>query len=70
MVSKSQIKLITGLEQKKNRTKSDLFIVEGKKGIREILTSRFKLDSLFTTGEIFNAPQSKTNLISEAELKK
>ena len=70
MVSKSQIKLITGLEQKKNRTKSGLFIVEGKKGIREILTSRFKLDSLFTTGEIFNAPQSKTNLISEAELKK
>jgi len=31
MVSKSQIKLITSLEQKKNRTKNGLFVVEGKK---------------------------------------
>ncbi|MBK5193354.1 MAG: RNA methyltransferase [Flavobacteriaceae bacterium] len=70
MVSKSQIKLITSLEQKKNRTKSGLFIVEGKKGIREILNSPFELDSLFTTGENFNAPPSKTHLINEEELKK
>jgi hypothetical protein len=34
MVSKSQIKLITSLEQKKYRAKTGLFIVEGKKGIR------------------------------------
>jgi TrmH family RNA methyltransferase len=70
MVSKSQIKLITSLEQKKNRTKSGLFIVEGKKGIREILNSQFELDSLFTTSEIFEASPSKTYLITEAELKK
>lgn len=70
MVSKSQIKLITGLEQKKNRTKSGLFLVEGKKGIREILNSQFELDSLYTTGEIFNAPPSKTHVINETELKK
>ena len=70
MVSKSQIKLITSLEQKKNRTKSGLFIVEGKKGIREILNSQFELDSLFTTGDDFDAPPSKTHLINEAELKK
>jgi len=70
MVSKSQIKLITSLEQKKNRTKSGLFIVEGKKGIREILNSQFELGSLFTTGENFNVPPSKIHLINEAELKK
>jgi len=70
MVSKSQIKLITSLEQKKNRTKSGLFIVEGLKGIREILNSQFELDSLFTTGENFETPSSKTHLINEGELKK
>lgn len=70
MVSKSQIKLITSLEQKKNRTKSGLFIVEGKKGISEILNSTLELDSLFTTGENFSAPRSKIHLIHEAELKK
>ena len=70
MVSKSQIKLITSLEQKKNRTKTGLFVVEGKKGINELLNSNFQLDSLFTTQEIFDAPPEKTNLISEAELQK
>ena len=70
MVSKSQIKLITSLEQKKHRTKNGLFIVEGKKGIEEVLDSNFELHSLFTTKEIFDAPKEKTQLISEAELKK
>ena len=70
MVSKSQIKLITGLAQKKNRTKHGLFIVEGIKGIQEILNSNFELDSLFTTQQIFYAPVAKTHQITEAELKK
>ncbi|MFN4761496.1 TrmH family RNA methyltransferase [Gillisia sp. Q332] len=70
MVSKSQIKLITSLEQKKARTKNRLFIVEGIKGISEILASNYELDSLYTTEEIFDVPASKTNLIKEADLKK
>ncbi|MGM1055371.1 MAG: TrmH family RNA methyltransferase [Bacteroidota bacterium] len=70
MVSKSQIKLITSLEQKKGRTKNKLFIVEGIKGISEILASDYELVSLFTTKEIFDVPTSKTNLIKEADLKK
>ncbi|WP_026837748.1 TrmH family RNA methyltransferase [Gillisia sp. JM1] len=70
MVSKSQIKLITSLEQKKHRTKMGLFVVEGKKGIEEVLESNFELYSLFTTKDIFNAAQDKTHLISEVELKK
>ena len=70
MVSKSQIKLITGLAQKKNRSKLGLFLAEGIKGINEILNSNFELDSLYTTSEIFNAPGSKIHLITEAELKK
>ncbi|MFO7721000.1 MAG: RNA methyltransferase [Gillisia sp.] len=70
MISKSQIKLITSLEQKKARTKNRLFIVEGIKGILEILASDYELDSLFTTEEIFDVPESKTHLIKEADLKK
>lgn len=70
MVSKSQIKLITGLAQKKNRTKYGLFIVEGIKGISEILNSQYELESLYTTQQIFNAPPAKTHEISESELKK
>ncbi len=70
MVSKSQIKLITSLEQKKARTKNRLFIVEGIKGISEILDSNYTLDSLYTTKEIFDVPASKAHLINEADLKK
>lgn len=70
MVSKSQIKLITGLAQKKNRTKYGLFVVEGIKGISEILNSNLELDSLFTTQPIFRAPPTKTHEITPTELKK
>ncbi len=70
MVSKSQIKLITSLEQKKSRTKHGLFIVEGIKGISEFLKSDFKLYSLFTTQQIFEVPDDKTILIDESDLKK
>ena len=70
MVSKSQIKLITSLEQKKSRAKTGLFVVEGKKGIAEILESGYNLHSLYTTEGIFNSPGEKTVLISFAELKK
>lgn len=70
MVSKSQIKLITSLEQKKARTKNRLFIVEGIKGITEFLASDYALDSLYTTEEIFEVQASKTHLITQADLKK
>ncbi|HSI71469.1 MAG TPA: RNA methyltransferase [Gillisia sp.] len=70
MVSKSQIKLITSLEQKKYRAKTGLFIVEGKKGISEFLQSSLQLETLFTAEDIFNTPASKTSLITPEELKK
>lgn len=50
--------------------KSGLFLIEGKKGIFELLNSSLKLHSLYTTQDIFNAAEDKTYLISEAELKK
>ena len=70
MLSKSQIKLITSLEQKKNRERHGLFIAEGIKGISELLNSRFELESLYTTDAKLIATPSKTSFISAAELKK
>ncbi|SDL65030.1 RNA methyltransferase, TrmH family [Salinimicrobium catena] len=70
MFSKSQIKLINSLAQKKYRRKHGLFTVEGKKGIFELLDSSLQLHSLFTTEDIFDAERAKTHFIEEAELKK
>lgn len=70
MLSKSQIKLISSLEQKKSRSKNGLFLVEGRKGINEFLKSDFRLHSLYTTEDSFEAERSKTFLITAAELKK
>jgi TrmH family RNA methyltransferase len=70
MFSKSQIKLIKSLSQKKYRTRHGLFVIEGKKGIFELLSSPLELHSLFTAEDIFDAAEGKTQLISEAELKK
>jgi RNA methyltransferase, TrmH family len=71
MVSKNQIKLITGLQQKKYRKEHQLFIVEGVKGIEELLNSDYELEHLFVTHELFlNVPNHKRSLISEVELKK
>ncbi|WP_282041149.1 TrmH family RNA methyltransferase [Winogradskyella flava] len=70
MVTKHQIKLIKSLSQKKYRQQLGLFIVEGVKGIQEFLNSDFELETLYTTKQIFDAPETKTIVISEADLKK
>ena len=70
MFSKSQIKLITSLAQKKYREKHRLFLAEGKKTIQELLNSSLSLHSLYTTEDIFEADNEKTFLINHAELKK
>ena len=70
MISKNQIKLIKSLQQKKHRKLYQLFIAEGVKVIQELLNSNYELVELFTTQELFpNVEKSKTNFISEAELK-
>jgi TrmH family RNA methyltransferase len=68
-ITKSQIKLITSLSQKKFRNQHQLFIVEGKKGIQEFLESDFELYHVFTT-ELFFDSNNVTTIISENELKK
>ncbi|PKA82330.1 TrmH family RNA methyltransferase [Ulvibacter sp. MAR_2010_11] len=69
MVSKSQIKLITSLQQKKYRDKTGLFVAEGPKVIAELQTAGLKLYAHFST-EFTNTASEKEVRISEAELQK
>lgn len=71
MVSKNQIKLITGLHQKKYRQREGLFLAEGFKVITELLGSRFALVHLFETEPLFpRIPQDKKTTATPAELQK
>ncbi len=70
MVSKSQIKLITSLDQKKYRQKNGLFVAEGIKVIRELLNSDFRLDKLFASEAIFDVSKDQFVLAEERDLKK
>jgi len=68
-VSKSQIKLITSLQQKKYRTKLGLFVAEGPKVINELLAEGIKLHSLFTTDEELFFDE-KAQVVSNNDLSK
>jgi len=49
LISKSQIKLITSLHQKKYRVKTGLFIAEGPKIIEDLIDAGLSLEALFAT---------------------
>lgn len=71
MVSKNQIKRITGLHQKKYRQQERLFIAEGAKVISELLESDIELDHLFELEPLFpNVPPSRKTMATEADLRK
>jgi TrmH family RNA methyltransferase len=69
MLSKSQIKLITRLKQKKYRIADGFFVAEGIKVIQELLESSLEIYHLFTT-ESFKSHTKNESLITEVELKK
>lgn len=76
MISKSTIKLIKSLAQKKIRVKENLFFVEGDKNVSEVLKSDFTVEKLFATNSfLLDNKQyiTKAQLIIEvnhAEIKK
>lgn len=70
MLSKSQIKLISLLQQKKYRTKNQLFFAEGTKVIQEFYVAGWKMQALYSTQDISLVPLDKITFISENELKK
>ncbi len=69
MISKSQIKLITSLQQKKYRIKTGLFVAEGPKIIGDLLSSGMKLHSIYAT-EVTKDFETEVEHISAIELKK
>jgi len=70
MLSKNQLKLITSLSQKKYRSKHGLFIAEGMKVVKELLTSSIELFSLYATEEIDEFEDCEVQIISDRELKR
>lgn len=70
-ISKSQLKLITSLSQKKYRQKHNLFIAEGIKVVNELLNSSFEVELIFCTNDFKTTlPENKVTRVSETELKK
>jgi len=70
-LSKSQLKLIKSLDQKKYRSKLRLFVAEGVKVVKELLDSSLELQNLFVTeasSGLFS--DSDFQMISEVDLKK
>jgi TrmH family RNA methyltransferase len=71
MLSKNQIKLITNLQQKKQRIAHQLFFSEGIKVVQELLKSNYELVHLYTTqNDFLEVSRDKKELITENELKK
>lgn len=54
MISKNQLKLIHALEQKKQRKKHDLFLVQGEKNVAELFNSNFIIKEIFATSAYIN----------------
>lgn len=69
MISKSEIKLITSLQQKKYRNNHGLFIGEGKKLISDLISGGLKLHSLFSTEDVSEISENYET-ISQIELNK
>lgn len=70
-ISKSQLKIITSLSQKKHRQKHQLFIAEGLKVVNELLNSSFKVDTLFATDDFqTDISLDKIIRISDKDLQK
>ncbi len=69
MISISEIKLITSLQQKKYRNKHGLFIAEGKKIISDLVFGGVKLHALFATEDVSEISEN-FQTITEADLNK
>ncbi|MEZ4839715.1 TrmH family RNA methyltransferase [Flavobacterium sp.] len=71
MVSKNQIKRITGLQQKKFRNEQQLFIAEGFKVIQELFESHYEMQDFFSTDASLSLNNSiYPQVITESDLKK
>lgn len=63
-ISKSDIKLIRSLAQKKYRESTGLFVVEGSKMVREALDSSLEVQSVYYTDDIGESEMKKITLLT------
>jgi len=70
MLTKSQIKLITSLKQKKFRQQHQLFAVEGVKVVQEFLNSDYELVEIFAVDNRYVSYNQKFTEVSSKELSK
>ncbi|WKS94502.1 TrmH family RNA methyltransferase [Riemerella columbina] len=72
MLTTHRIKILKSLDKKKFRQKYNLFLVEGNKIIKELKTSKFKIDAIYSTTpeELDFLPAHLIAPITPQELKK
>ena len=71
MVSKNEIKLITSLSQKKYRNKHLLFVAEGEKLVKELITSHFEIKQIYALENFsLDLDESLIKRITSRDLKK
>lgn len=69
MVTKNQIKLVISLQQKKYRSQHGLFVVEGKKTVRELLDANVKVHKLYVDDNGLVSDFEGAELVSSRDLK-
>ncbi|MFL2637926.1 MAG: RNA methyltransferase [Flavobacteriaceae bacterium] len=75
MITKNEIKFVRSLKIKRNRIKSDQFIVEGEKIVDELIDSSLELVKVYSTSSKYESLDklytkiSKTNLLQISNLK-
>ena len=68
MVSKSQIKFVRQLAQKKQRDKYDQFVAEGHKVVQEFINENYQLHQLFITDKTLFS-YHKAIVVTQSEMK-
>ena len=75
MISKSKLKIVKSLNYKKNRLNSNCFVIEGIKGIIEVLKSNYDVEFTVVSKKIYDKYSSylsgdKIYILEENEIKK
>ena len=68
MITKKQIQFIQSLQRKKERVNAQMFVVEGKKMVEELLENYADLTKeLYTTDDLF-AKKHNASLVEEHQI--
>ena len=68
MITKNEIKFVRSLKIKRNRIKSDQFIVEGEKIVDELIDSSLELVKVYSTSSKYESLDKLYNKISKTNL--